>query len=138
MTTESLQPRSSSLTRDVPDDAPAEGTVEVRIVSMDADAARLVADALRLLFAGDEQRSCPALTSGRGTRLHPTLDPARGADPLRSRLDAGRPPVDRTHPGETAQRLCPPGSGRRPADRPPPVTPPTVVVPPSRPAQEPS
>lgn len=101
MTTESLQPHSF-LTEDVPDDAPAEGTVEVRIVSMDAEAARHVADALRLLFAGDEQRSYPALTSRRGTRLHLTLDAARGGGPLRSWLDASRPPVDRTHPDETA------------------------------------
>ncbi|MGW1953986.1 hypothetical protein ACWCPI_14700 [Streptomyces sp. NPDC001920] len=100
MTTESLQAHSSS-TEDLPDDAPAEGMVEVRIVSTDAEAARLVADALRLLFAGGEQRSYPAFTSGRGTRLHLTLDPARGAGPLRSWLDVSRPPVDRTHPGET-------------------------------------
>ncbi|WP_055717055.1 hypothetical protein [Streptomyces torulosus] len=90
------------MTDTFPDDAPAEGTVEVRIVSMDAEAARHVADALRLLFAGCEQRSYPAFTSGRGTRLHLTLDPARGAGPLRSWLAASRPPVDRTHPGETA------------------------------------
>ncbi|MEV6741038.1 hypothetical protein AB0N14_30600 [Streptomyces sp. NPDC051104] len=101
MTTESLQSHSP-LTENFPDDVPAEGTVEVRIVSMDAEAARHVADALRLLFAGDEQRSYPAFTSGRGTRLHLTLDPARDAGPLRSWLDASRPPVDRTHPGETA------------------------------------
>jgi hypothetical protein len=106
MTTESLQSHSplteNFLTESFPDDAPAEGTVEVRIVSMDAEAARHVADALRLLFAGGEQRSYPAFTSGRGTRLHLTLDPARGAGPLRSWLDVSRPPVDRTHPGETA------------------------------------
>ncbi|POX54069.1 hypothetical protein [Streptomyces sp. Ru72] len=101
MTTESLQ-SPSPLTENFPDDVPAEGTVEVRLVSMDAEAARHVADVLRLLFAGDEQRSYPAFASGRGTRLHLTLDPARGAGPLRSWLDASRPPVDRTHPGETA------------------------------------
>lgn len=78
MTTESLHPPYSSLTVDVPDDPPAEGRVEVRIVSMDAEAARHVADALRLLFAGGEQRSYPAFPSGRGTRLHLTLDPERG------------------------------------------------------------
>lgn len=137
MTTEYPQPYSS-LSGDVPDDAPSEGTVEVRIVSMDAEAARHVADALRLLFAGDEQRSYPALTSGRGTRLHLTLDSARGAGPLRSWLDASRPPVDRTHPDETARRVRLPGSGRRPPDRPPPAASRTVAGLPSVPAQEPS
>ncbi|WP_324605822.1 MULTISPECIES: hypothetical protein [unclassified Streptomyces] len=101
-TTPSLRPHPP-VARDAPDDAASEGMVEVRIVSMDAEAARHVADALRLLFAGDEQRSYPALTSGRGTRLHLTLDPAAGAGPLRSWLEASRPPVDRTHPGETAR-----------------------------------
>ncbi|MGW9031759.1 hypothetical protein ACWGQ5_48725 [Streptomyces sp. NPDC055722] len=102
MTTESLHPPYASLTVDVPDDPPAEDRVEVRIVSLDAEAARHVADALRLLFAGGEQRSYPALPSGRGTRLHLTLDPAQGAGPLRPWLEASRPPIDRTHPGETA------------------------------------
>ncbi|MFF3336780.1 hypothetical protein ACFYWX_46070 [Streptomyces sp. NPDC002888] len=102
MTTEPLHPPHSSLTVDVPDDPPAEGRVEVRIVSLDAEAARRVADALRLLFAGGEQRSYPALPSGMGTRLHLTLDPERGVGRLRSWLEASRPPVDRTHPGETA------------------------------------
>lgn len=115
MTTESAQPYAS-LTGGAPDDAPSGGTVEVRIVSMDAEAARHVADALRLLFAGDEQRSYPALRSGRGTRLHLTLDPARGAGPLRSWLEASRPPVDRTHPDETAPGVRQPG-------RPPPAEP---------------
>ncbi|KUN78588.1 hypothetical protein AQJ64_31835 [Streptomyces griseoruber] len=87
---------------DDPDDLPDEGRVEIRIVSRDAEAARQVADALRLLFAGGEQRSYPALPSGEGTRLHLTLDPARAAGPLRSWLEVSRPPVDRTHPGETA------------------------------------
>ncbi|MFI7501317.1 hypothetical protein ACIBVL_22990 [Streptomyces sp. NPDC049687] len=102
MSTESLHPPYASLSVDVPDDPPDDGRVEVRIVSLDAAAARHVADALRLLFAADEQRSYPALPSGRGTRLHLTLDPEQGVGPLRSWLEASRPPVDRTHPGETA------------------------------------
>ncbi|MBL3665226.1 hypothetical protein JL475_04240 [Streptomyces sp. M2CJ-2] len=72
------------------------------MISMDSEAARHVADALRLLFAGGEQHSYPACSSGRGTRLHLTLDPALGVGPRCSWLEAGRPPVDRTHPGETA------------------------------------
>ncbi|MFI6034172.1 hypothetical protein ACIBBD_08390 [Streptomyces sp. NPDC051315] len=74
--------------------------VEVRIVSEDPEAARLVADALRHLFAGGEQRSYPADPSGTGTRLHLTLDCSKDSDPLRSWLDASRPPADRTHPDE--------------------------------------
>ncbi|MBT2418506.1 hypothetical protein J7F01_19870 [Streptomyces sp. ISL-22] len=77
------------------------GRVEVRIVSDDAEAARRVADALRLMFAGDEQRSYPVGPSGTGTRLHLTLNAAHAAGPLRSWLDTSRPPVDRTHRGET-------------------------------------
>jgi len=101
------------------DDAPAEGVVEVRIVSMDPEAARHVADALRLLFAGGEQRSYPAFPSGRGTRLHLTLDPARGVGPLRSWLEVSRPPVDRTHPAETARRVSSPD---KPAPSEPPIS----------------
>ncbi|MFF3733433.1 hypothetical protein ACFYXM_24740 [Streptomyces sp. NPDC002476] len=124
MTTESLHSPYSFLTVDVPDDLPVERRVEVRIVSMDAEAARHVADALRLLFAGGEQRSYPALPSGRGTRLHLTLDPAeRGVGPLRSWLEASRPTVDRTHPGETARYVRPPGRSA-------PVEPPAVASPP--------
>ncbi|MFF5144848.1 hypothetical protein ACFY6U_34940 [Streptomyces sp. NPDC013157] len=79
-----------------------QGRVEVRLVSADPEAARRVADALRVLFAGDEQRSYPAGPSGTGTRLHLTLDASRAAGPLGSWLDSSRPPDDRTHPGETA------------------------------------
>ncbi|MGW3513652.1 hypothetical protein [Streptomyces sp. NPDC000994] len=128
MTAESLHSPYSSLTVDVPDDPSAEGRVEVRIVSMDAEAARHVADALRLLFAGGEQRSYPAFPSGRGSRLHLTLDPERGAGPLRSWLEASRPPVDRTHPGETASCVWPGG--------PSPAEPPTVASPPPLTPQE--
>ncbi|MFI2431335.1 hypothetical protein [Streptomyces sp. NPDC018693] len=87
---------------DLPDEPAAdeEGRVEVRIVSMDPEAVRTVADALRMLFGGGEQRSYPAFSSGRGTRMHLTLDPGHGAGPLRSWLDSSRPPVDRTHPDE--------------------------------------
>lgn len=95
MTTQSLQSHSP-LTENFPDDAPAGGTVEVRIVSMDAEVARHVADALRLLFAGGEQRSYPAFTSGRGTRLHLTLDPARApAHSVPGRTSADRPSTGR-------------------------------------------
>lgn len=114
---------------DIPNDAPAEGRVEVRIVSTDAVAARLVADALRLLFAGGEQRSYPAFPSGSGTRLHLTLDPARDAGPLLSWLEASRPLVDRTHPGETVRRV-------RTPDRPTPAGPPTLASPPPPRLQE--
>ncbi|MDH6624685.1 hypothetical protein M2271_002489 [Streptomyces sp. LBL] len=76
--------------------------VEVRLVSADPEAARRVADVLRLLFAGDEQRSYPAGPSGTGTRLHLTLDASLAAGPLSSWLDSSRPPVDRAHRGETA------------------------------------
>ncbi|MEU7056727.1 hypothetical protein [Streptomyces sp. NPDC046197] len=131
MTTESRHPPYSSPTVDIPDDPPAEGRVEVRIVSMDAEAARLVADALRLLFAGGEQRSYPADPSGRGTRLHLTLDPERSAGPLRSWLEASRPPVDATHPGETARWVGPPSG-------PAPTEPPTVSSLPPASDQEPS
>ncbi|MFF1542242.1 hypothetical protein [Streptomyces sp. NPDC058291] len=75
--------------------------VEVRLVSADPEAARRVADALRLLFAADEQRSYPD-SSGTGTRLHLTLDACRAASPLGSWLDSSRPRADRTHQGETA------------------------------------
>ncbi|MDX2596994.1 MULTISPECIES: hypothetical protein [Streptomyces] len=78
-----------------------QGRVEVRLVSADPEAARRVADALRLLFAGDEQRSYPG-PSGTGTRLHLTLDASRAAGPLGSWLESSRPPADRTHQGETA------------------------------------
>ncbi|WP_328707437.1 MULTISPECIES: hypothetical protein [unclassified Streptomyces] len=108
MTTEFVPPRPAPSTQDAADGPPAEGRVEVRIVSPDAEAARQVADALRLLFAGGEQRSYPAFPSGTGTRLHLTLDPARGARPLRSWLETSRPQADRTHPGETAPRPAPP------------------------------
>ncbi|GGQ76781.1 hypothetical protein [Streptomyces asoensis] len=75
--------------------------VEVRLVSADPEAARRVADALRLLFAADEQRSYPS-ASGTGTRLHLTVDASRAAGPLASWLKSSRPAADRTHPGETA------------------------------------
>jgi hypothetical protein len=78
-----------------------QGQVEVRLVSADPEAARRVAEALRVLFTGDEQRSYPAGPSGTGTRLHLTLDASRAAGPLSSWLDSSRPPVDRAHRGET-------------------------------------
>ncbi|MFI9649166.1 hypothetical protein ACIHAA_23045 [Streptomyces sp. NPDC052040] len=117
MTIESAPPPHSSPIVGASDDPPAEGRVEVRIVSLDAEAARDVADALRLLFAGGEQRSYPAFASGAGTRLHLTLDPARTAGSLRSWLEASRPQVDRTHPGETAP-FPTPSNRYAPADPP--------------------
>ncbi|MFF8731560.1 hypothetical protein ACF073_34485 [Streptomyces sp. NPDC015171] len=83
-------------------DPSGQGRVEVRLVSADPAAARRVADALRLLFSGDEQRSCPAGPSGSGTRLHLTLDASRAAGPLGTWLDSSRPSADRTHEGETS------------------------------------
>ncbi|MET9147542.1 MULTISPECIES: hypothetical protein [unclassified Streptomyces] len=118
MTTESAPPPHAPATQDASDGPPAEGRVEVRIVSRDAEAARQVADALRLLFAGGEQRSYPAFPSGTGTRLHLTLDPARAVGPFHSWLEASRPQADRTHPGETAPRATPtvrPASAGSPA-----------------------
>ncbi|MGW7049479.1 hypothetical protein ACWGDT_43865 [Streptomyces avermitilis] len=85
--------------KQVPD---KQGRVEVRLVSEDPEAARRVADALRLLFSGGEQRSYPAGVTGTGARLHLTLDASQAAGPLRSWLDTSRPPADRTHQGETA------------------------------------
>ncbi|MEU3513508.1 hypothetical protein ABZ733_37880 [Streptomyces longwoodensis] len=117
MTAASASPPHSSSASGTPDDPPAGGRVEVRIVSLDAEAARQVADALRLLFAGGEQRSYPAFPSGAGTRLHLTLDPERAAGPLRSWLEASRPRTDRTHPGETVPSAppVPPASAGPPA-----------------------
>ncbi|EFF92422.1 MULTISPECIES: hypothetical protein [unclassified Streptomyces] len=128
MTTECVPPYSTPAS-ETSDDPPAEGRVEVRIVSLDAEAARHVADALRLLFAGGEQRSYPAFPSGAGTRLHLTLDPARSAGPLRSWLEASRPETDRTHPGETAARATPSGDSA-------PAGPPAVASPPPPSPQE--
>ncbi|MFJ4714105.1 hypothetical protein [Streptomyces sp. NPDC088785] len=75
--------------------------VEVRLVSASPEAARRVADALRLMFTGDEQRSYPAGPSGTGTRLHLTVDAARAAGPLSSWLDSSSTSADRAHPDET-------------------------------------
>ena len=80
----------------------ARSRVEVRIVAEDPEAARRVADALRMLFAGGEQRSYPASRPDSGTRLHLTLDASHTGDPLRSWLDTSRPPADQAHPDETA------------------------------------
>ncbi|MDT0474373.1 hypothetical protein ACIQKE_30450 [Streptomyces griseoviridis] len=105
MTFETIEPPESDEARVEPGEPDGLGRVEVRIVSADAEAARNVADALRLLFAGGEQRSYPAGPSGHGTRLHLTLDAAqaaRAAGPLRSWLDSSRPTTDRTHADETA------------------------------------
>lgn len=88
-------------TMDEPNRPSARSLVEVRVVAEDPEAARRVADALRILFAGGEQRSYPAGGSGRGTRLHLTLDTSRTAGPLRSWLDASRPPAYQAHPDET-------------------------------------
>ncbi|MEU5668275.1 hypothetical protein [Streptomyces longwoodensis] len=117
MSAASESPPHSSPTPGDLDDPPAGGRVEVRIVSLDPEAARQVADALRLLFAGGEQRSYPAFPSGAGTRLHLTLDAGTAADPLRSWLEASRPRTDRTHPGETAPSAppAPPTSAGPPA-----------------------
>jgi hypothetical protein len=98
LTPEATQPPDRPETLPEPN---GRGRVEVRIVSDDAEAARRVAGALRLLFAGGEQRSYPVGSSGTGTRLHLTLDASDAAGPLRSWFDTSRPPVDRTHPGET-------------------------------------
>ncbi|WP_181383333.1 hypothetical protein [Streptomyces sp. NWU339] len=102
MTTEPVRLPYPLPSADPPDDVPSESRVEARIISMDPEAARHVADALRLLFAGGEQRSYPACPSEEGhvctSRSIPRGASARGC----SWLEASRPPVDRTHPGETA------------------------------------
>jgi hypothetical protein len=85
---------------DEPDRLSAPGRVEVRMLAEDPEAARRVADSLRVLFAGAEQRSYPAGRSGTGTRLHLTLDTSHTSDPPRSWLDASRPSTDQTHPDE--------------------------------------
>ena len=102
MTSETAHPPHPPDRPEALDEPNRRSRVEVRIVSDDAEAARRVADALRLLFAADEQRSYPVGPSGTGTRLHLTLDATDAVGPLRSWLDTSRPPVDRTHHGETA------------------------------------
>jgi hypothetical protein len=83
-----------------PNELTGQSRVEIRIVSENPEAARRVADALRLLFAGGEQRSYPVGHSG--TRLHLTLDASHLAGPSRSWLYTSRPSADRTHQGETS------------------------------------
>ncbi|WTN54543.1 hypothetical protein OG961_01040 [Streptomyces sp. NBC_00626] len=68
---------------------PAPGLAEVRIVAATPDAARAVADVLRLCFAGGEQRSYPAPDGG--TRLHLTVDTTHTAEPARSWLASSSP-----------------------------------------------
>ncbi|THA50192.1 hypothetical protein E6R62_26095 [Streptomyces sp. A1136] len=60
------------------------GHAEVRIIAHTPEAARAVAEALRLCFAGAEQRSYPALDGN--TRLPLTVDRATPAGPARSWL----------------------------------------------------
>ncbi|MFJ1601982.1 hypothetical protein ACIOHS_01180 [Streptomyces sp. NPDC088253] len=99
MTSEATYPSDCAASSD---ELHGQGRVEVRLVSENPEAARRVAEALRLLFAGDEQRSYPGGRSGTGARLHLTIDASHAAGPLRSWLDTSRPPADRTHHGETA------------------------------------
>ncbi|MCM2577816.1 hypothetical protein M1E25_10695 [Streptomyces sp. MTZ3.1] len=56
---------------------------EVRVVAASPEAARRVAEALRHMFAGAEQRSYPAGPDG-STRLHLTVDTTQGPQPLQS------------------------------------------------------
>jgi hypothetical protein len=58
---------------------PAADFAEVRITAASPEVARRVAQVLRAWFAGAEQRSYPAGDSGRGTRLHLTVDTAHPA-----------------------------------------------------------
>ncbi|MFI5615951.1 hypothetical protein [Streptomyces sp. NPDC051567] len=74
-----------------PRTVPSLGYAEVRIVATSPEAARAVAEVLRLHFAGTEQRSYPA--PGCGTRLHLTVDTEAAAVPARSWLTASRSPV---------------------------------------------
>ncbi|WP_051856103.1 hypothetical protein [Streptomyces sp. NRRL B-1347] len=83
-----------------PQEQSADGRVEVRIVSADPDAARLVAQAPSRVLVCDEPRSYPVGGEGSGTRLHLTVDtlltrvpePAPG-----SWLADSRSQVQRTH-----------------------------------------
>ncbi|MET9496929.1 hypothetical protein [Streptomyces sp. NPDC006552] len=97
----SIEPAQHSSRPDAAAD-PSGDRVEVRLVSTSSEAARRVAEALRLLFAGDEQRSYPADSSGAGTRLHLTLDASSAGTSLDSWLHSSSSSADRAHHGETA------------------------------------
>ncbi|MEV4944324.1 hypothetical protein [Streptomyces sp. NPDC053755] len=56
---------------------PAAGHAEIRIVAATPEAARAVAEVIRLSFAGTEQRSYPVPDGG--TRLHLTVDTGSAA-----------------------------------------------------------
>lgn len=79
------------------------GLAEVRIVAASPEAARRVAEGLRHMFAGAEQRSYPAGPDG-STRLHLTVDTTRGPQPLQTFQAgaAGRhtPGTERRHADE--------------------------------------
>ncbi|MFI8307547.1 hypothetical protein ACIF80_29805 [Streptomyces sp. NPDC085927] len=102
MTTESVHLPYPLPSADPPDDVPSESRVDARIISMDPEVARHVADVLRLLFAGASSAVIRRARRGEGhvctSRSIPRGASARGC----SWLEASRPPVDRTHPGETA------------------------------------
>ncbi|THA33996.1 hypothetical protein E6W17_30300 [Streptomyces sp. A1547] len=70
---------------------PSLGHAEVRIIARSPEAARAVAEALRLCFSGTEQRSYPGLDGG--TRLHLTVDTATTSGPAGTWLATSRTPV---------------------------------------------
>ncbi|MHA4814479.1 hypothetical protein ACXZ65_09010 [Streptomyces aculeolatus] len=74
MTTETGDGRVASAPAARPRSLPAPGFADVRIVAAGPEAARRIAEVLRLSFAADEQRSYPAGEDGQGTRLHLTID----------------------------------------------------------------
>ncbi|MGX2998783.1 hypothetical protein JNUCC64_31705 [Streptomyces sp. JNUCC 64] len=67
---------------------PSLGHAEVRIIAHTPEAARAVAEALRLCFAGAEQRSYPGLDGD--TRLHLTVDTATPVGPVGPWLETSR------------------------------------------------
>lgn len=96
MTTETGNGRVAPAATARPRSLPAPGFAEVRIVPAGPEAARRIAEVLRLRFAAEEQRSYPAGEDGQGTRLHLTIDTAHGPEaPEPSRLFVtGHPHAD--------------------------------------------
>ncbi|AKH84156.1 hypothetical protein AA958_20400 [Streptomyces sp. CNQ-509] len=96
MTTETGNGRVAPAPAGRPRSLPAPGFAEVRIVAADPEAARRIAEVLRLRFAADEQRSYPAGEDGQGTRLHLTIDTVHAPEPIEpSRLlGTGHPHAD--------------------------------------------
>ncbi|MCI3928284.1 hypothetical protein [Streptomyces sp. AN091965] len=80
----------------------ADGSVQVRIVSDDPEAARQVARVLRERLVCDEPRSYPTGDDGEGIRLHLTVDTLRPHPAPHTWLTDSRSQARRTHADETA------------------------------------